>query len=323
MSGAGPVFVGIDGGQSSTTAIIGDAAGRVLGSGRGGPCNHVGGPAGRVKFTGAISTCVVEAARQAGLPYPGLPVEILFAGFSGGAADKHDLLEELVPARRTIAVDDAVIALTGANGGAPGIITIAGTGSISRGRNAAGKLARSGGWGYVFGDEGGGFDLARQALRAALRWEEGWGPATALHGLLLEATGSPNANHLMHSWYTAEFPRPRIAGFSKLVDQAAVGGDAVAGELLHAAAQQLAALTAATRSQIFEANDTVRVAYLGGVFRSRMLLERFRTLVELAGTDTVGAPVYGPAAGALLEAYAAAGIRVARLENYSGEKLDS
>ena len=56
------------------------------------------------------------------------------------------------------------------------MICIAGTGSIAYGRNAARKFARVGGWGYIFGDEGGGFDLTRQALRAILRHEEGWGP---------------------------------------------------------------------------------------------------------------------------------------------------
>ena len=40
---------------------------------------------------------------------------------------------------------------------------------------------------------------------------------------------------------------------------------------------------------------------------SRMLLERFRMLVELEDGNHVRAPIHGPAAGALIEAYAAAG----------------
>ena len=65
------------------------------------------------------------------------------------------------------------------------MICIAGTGSIAYGRNANRKFARVGGWGYIFGDEGGGFDLTRQALRAILRHEEGWGPDTVLRSMLL------------------------------------------------------------------------------------------------------------------------------------------
>src|SRR5581483_10624602 len=132
-------------------------------------------------------------------------------GFSGGAHDKTALVHEAVRAGHYEVSDDAVIALAGATAGAPGIITIAGTGSICLGRNAAGTRARAGGWGYVFGDEGGAFDLTRQAVRAILRVEEGWGTRTALLPMLLAETGAQNANELMHRMYTEEFPRPRIA----------------------------------------------------------------------------------------------------------------
>ena len=91
-----------------------------------------------------------------------------------------------------------MVALAGAHAGEPGIITVAGTGTISFGRNAAGKYARAGGWGYVYGDEGGGFDIVRQAVRAILRYEEGWGPPTLLTAKLLEATGMKLANDLLH-----------------------------------------------------------------------------------------------------------------------------
>jgi N-acetylglucosamine kinase-like BadF-type ATPase len=95
----------------------------------------------------------------------------------------------VLPAAHLEVTNDAVIALAGASAGGPGIITISGTGSIALGRNAEGRGARAGGWGYVFGDEGSGFDVARQAVRAALRMEEGWGPATCLRGVLMEAAG--------------------------------------------------------------------------------------------------------------------------------------
>ena len=50
------------------------------------------------------------------------------------------------------------------------------------------------------------------------------------------------------------------------------------------------------------------MSYTGGVFWSQVLLERFRMLVELDGGNRLTAPIYGPAAGALLEAYGAAGV---------------
>ena len=302
------LFLGVDGGQSSTTAVIGDENGRILGSGRGGPCNHVHGPEGRPKFINAIGGCVGTASREAGLDGATATFEAACAGFSGGPADKRDLLAEIVHSAVLDVTTDAVIALAGATAGAPGIITIAGTGSISYGRNAGQKFARAGGWGYVFGDEGGGFDITRQALRAILKHEEGWGPATSLHELLLAETGSADANDLLHRFYTTDYPRPTIASFSKLVDRAAATGDTVARNIMLNAAQQLATSTSAVRSQLFTEFQKASVAYIGGVFKSELVLERFRMLVELEDGNHVIRPQYGPAVGALIEAYRITGL---------------
>ena len=300
-------YLGVDGGQSSTTALVGDETGKVLGAGRGGPCNHVGGAEGRNKFVEAIRGCVGEALEKAGLA-----AETRFAagclGFSGGPADKDAIVNEILALDKRIVTTDARIALTGATAGGPGIITIGGTGSISFGRSAEGKIARVGGWGYVFGDEGGAFDISREAVRAALRMEEGWGPATALHARLLEITGARDANEVMHRFYTTEWPRPRIASVSRIVDEAAGTGDKIAEDILNVAAQQLAAITAACRRLLFQAQDEVFAARIGGVFKSGRLLERFRFLVELDGHTTLGEPRLNPAAGALLEAYQACGL---------------
>jgi len=301
------LFLGVDGGQSGTTALVADESGRVLGAGQAGPCNHVEGPKGRVKLTRARKGSVTAACEHAG-------VEAEFAtarlGFSGGPPDKDALARELIHAEQFLITDDASIALTGATGGAPGIVIIAGTGSICYGRNATGQRARAGGWGHVFGDEGGAFDLARQALRAALQFEEGWGPPTALHRMLLAETGASTANDLLHRMYSTNYSNPQIAALARLVDEAAVNGDAVAGELLNAAANQLATFTAAVRSQLFSAGNKVRVAWMGGVFRSNLLRQRFRMLVELEEGVAAGPPAHGPAVGALMQAFQIAGLEV-------------
>lgn len=298
------LFLGVDGGQSGTTALVGDESGRVVGIGRGGPCNHVGKAEGRAKFLNAVGGCLRESG------FEGASFEAVCMGFSGGSEDKEAYVRELIRAERYFITHDGAIALTGATAGKPGVIVIAGTGSFVFGRNAAGKTARAGGWGYVFGDEGGGFDLARKALRAALRQEEGWGPQTRLLDALLASTGAASANDLLHRFYTDEYPRERIAKFAKLVDQVARDGDAVAQEILTAAAQQLATLAGAARGQIFGPGETCRIRYIGGVFRSEILLGRFRMLMELTEGNQVAAPEYGPAAGALIEAYRLAGMKI-------------
>src|SRR5579872_653487 len=265
------LFLGVDGGQSSTKALIGDETGRLLGTGLGGPCNHVGAAEGREKLARAVGESVALAREKAGLDPHRTQFEAACFGMSGGPADKQAILSDILRAKKLIVTHDALIALSGATGGEPGVVTIAGTGSIAFGRNAAGKTARAGGWGFLFGDEGSGFDIARQALRAALRFEEGWGPETTLHGALLAAAGAANANELMHHLYTREWPRPRVAGLAKLVDTVAQAGDAVARDIVLNAAQQLATLAVSVQRRLFHTGEATMVCYIGGVFESGIL----------------------------------------------------
>ena len=298
------LFLGVDGGQSGTTALVGDESGHVVGVGTGGPCNHVGSAEGREKFVRAVGGCL----RVAG--FEGAQFEAVCLGFSGGAADKDAYVRELIQSQHYMVTHDAAIALSGATAGEPGVIAIAGTGSIAFGKNASGKTARAGGWGYVFGDEGGGFDLVRQALRAALRNEEGWGPKTLLRDALVSSAGATSANDLLHRFYTDEYPRERVAAFAKLVDRIARDGDRVAREILMSSAQQLATLAGASRAQIFNGIEPCCISYLGGVFRSEILLSRFKMLMEMEESNRVIAPVHAPAAGALLEAYHLGGLNI-------------
>ena len=204
--------------------------------------------------------------------------------------------------RRYKITHDAEIALTGATNGDPGILVIGGTGSIAFGRNAAGRTARAGGWGYIFGDEGGGFDLTRRALRAALRDEEGWGPATQLRSMLLAATGAPDMNDLLHRFYTPAFPRPQIASFSRLVSSAAAVGDEIARQILRDAASALALYAGGVYHQLFSADEEFQVAYVGGVFTSDLLRNEFDRLIQEQMEAIPGPPQFGPAAGARFEA---------------------
>ncbi len=302
------LFLGVDGGQSGTAAVIGDENGHVLGTGEAGPCNHAAAAEGRDKLIRAVSGSLEAACIQAGLDAKAIHFEAACFGMSGGPEDKQEILATILRTERLVVTTDAVTALAGATAEGQGIITIAGTGSIAFGRNAAGRAARAGGWGHIFGDEGGAFDIARQALRAALRMEEGWGSDTSLRESLLAATSSESANHMLHRFYGPEWPRSRVATLARLVDEAATSGDAVARQIVHQAAQELATIAAAVRTQLWQPGEVVEVAYVGGVFASDWVRERFRMLVELTDGVRCGPPLRGPAEGALLEAYRAAGL---------------
>lgn len=303
------LFLGVDGGQSSTTAWIADERGGVIGRGLGGPCNHARAAEGRRKFLSAVGDCLRQACQQAELSAETVQFEAVCFGLSGGAEDKADYIYEVIRSRQYKVTHDGEIALTGATGGRPGIIIIGGTGSFAFGKNAEGVTARSGGWGYVFGDEGGGFDLTRRALRAALRMEEGWGPETALRQALLEATSTASANQLLHDFY-ADVPRATVAGYAPLITQAAEQGDAVAAEILNDAARELSRYVAGVYGQLFTPGTTVAVRYIGGVFQSQLLVSRFAHELKRIVNADVGPPRYLPVAGALLESFQMAGLAV-------------
>jgi len=305
-------FLGVDGGQSATTAVIGDQHGKILGWATAGPCNHVAAPEAQAKFLRVMRECISEAAGRAGMELTGERWNFSAAclGMSGGAADKASLLQPLLDAEHLLVTDDASIALAGATAGEPGIVVISGTGSIALGRNTRGETARAGGWGYIFGDEGGAFDIMRQALRVVLREHEGWGARTALTPALLEATGAADPNEMLHLFYKPEWPRSRVAGLARIVNRIAEEGDPLATMVLHNAAQQLALFAASVRSQLWTDDEPVTVSWTGGVFGSDMLLERFRSLVSISGNATPKKPAFGPAKGALILAYRAPGLPV-------------
>jgi N-acetylglucosamine kinase-like BadF-type ATPase len=295
-------YLGVDGGQSSTKALIADEQGRIVGYGVGGPCNHVSGPEAREKFRSAVGSCIQQACEQARLDASTIQFAAACLGFSGGAEDKDAFTRELIRSSKYKITHDAEIALSGATAGRPGIIVIAGTGSMAFGRNASGKTARAGGWGYIFGDEGGAFDLVRQALRYALKFEEGWGLETVLHDVLLRASGARNANELLHWFYTKEYPRDRIATFAPLVTDAAAKGDKIAQMIVRMAAANLMWLVRGVHYSLFGKFERVLICHVGGVFRSECLRADFVAEVKRGTRCDVSLPVYGAAAGAVLEA---------------------
>jgi N-acetylglucosamine kinase-like BadF-type ATPase len=243
-----------------------------------------------------------EAAKQAGLNFANLTFAAACFGFSGGSADKDAYTRELVRAERYKITHDAEIALAGATAGQPGLIVIAGTGSMAFGRNAVGKTARAGGWGYIFGDEGGSFDLIRRAVQAALRYEEQWGPPTSLRESLLSATQSKDMNNLLHRFYTPEFSRSKIASFAPIVTEAAESGDDVALEIIVAAAIDLACFAEGVHRRLFLRDQQIPVAHVGGGFNSSPLREAFVAAVRERISCHAAPPQFPPVMGAVLEA---------------------
>ena len=95
------LYLGVDGGQSSTKALLADESGKVIGRGRGGPCNHAGSAEGRAKFLSAVGDCLRQAYGEAGLESTSVHFASVCLGLSGGAEDKEAYAKELIPATAT------------------------------------------------------------------------------------------------------------------------------------------------------------------------------------------------------------------------------
>ena len=212
-------------------------------------------------------------------------------GLAGLRSDEHarELTAEL--ARRTgarvVVGDDTDAALAGAFAGRPGIVVIAGTGSGAAGRDAAGRTVRVGGHGFLLGDEGGGYWIGREAVRAALRAADGTGPATALTAVVQRAFGSlAGAETEVHRHPTE---RGLLSRLVPDVAAAAAGPDAEAARILAEAAAYLAELAIAVRARLGD----LPVAGVGGIFRCAPVREAFRIATGAAE------PVEPPELGAL------------------------
>jgi N-acetylglucosamine kinase-like BadF-type ATPase len=209
---------------------------------------------------------------------------------------------------RTLVVNDALIALVAGAGEQPGVVIVAGTGSIAYGRDAANHAARAGGWGYILGDEGGGFWIGRSALNAVVREFDGRGPTTLLTGLVLSDMHLASPTELIHAVYGGGLHRNAIAGVAAVVQRAADAGDAVAADIITRAGVELSAAAGSVITRLAMRGDQFPILLAGGVFRGvPALVSQVSTrLVEVAPRSEVRTLDVEPAAGAVTLALAAA-----------------
>jgi N-acetylglucosamine kinase-like BadF-type ATPase len=297
--------LGVDAGGTKTVAAIADEAGALLGCGRAGPGNFddVG-----VEAAGANIGLAVDAARrEAGMGRA--PFAAAFLGVAGVVSPADRDLVRAIAARLDLApsasvgVDhDCRIALAGGLSGRPGIVLIAGTGSSCFGMNAAGTAWRSGGWGHLIGDEGSGYWLGVEALRASVRAYDGRGAPTVLLDRLQQRLALTDLNDIMQRLYVAGLSRPELAALAPLVIAAAREGDAAALGLLARGAEELADAVLAVARRLDLSGAACEVALVGGLFQDDELVVRpLRSAVQarLPGSR-VTLPELPPALGACL-----------------------
>ena len=303
------LYLGIDGGQSHTEAVISDSEGNLLGRGRSGPSGHAEQAGGRERLRRAITESVEIALRRANSGSIG---DIEFASahcaMTGDGDFKKEAFDSLLRARHLNIGHDAPAALAGATGGEPGVVVIAGTGSVAYGERQDGRRLRAGGWGYIFGDEGGGFWTALQGVRRAMLADDGLAEPTALGALALEHFGESDLMALAMDVYGDHISRDRFASFAEKVHGAATSGDRAAREVITEGASYLAALSSTVARRLDLSPQETRVACVGGVFKGALVREAFAdSLARLHPSARIIPVRFDPAIGALLLAYRDAG----------------
>lgn len=308
------IFLALDGGGTKTLCLIADAEGHILGYGTGGGANANLVPAevARASMLGAVQ----EAWTASGLSSQ----RGRLAAISGPTGERSpDIVADVTGIVDAIRVGESDAAWASVRPWVArdygldldvAVMVDSGTGSTSGGRNRDGRKVTVGGWGWLLGDEGSGFWIGRQAVRAAIFAEDGRGAPTALPRAICAALALRELHDLVPLIYQGPQGRRPIAGLAPLVVEVARQGDTVARQILAAAGRELAAMACAVIRHLDIAAEIFAVVPFGSVFKAGdLILDTFRAgiLQEAAGARFVF-PRYESVVGTLLSAMAHAGI---------------
>jgi glucosamine kinase len=289
--------LGIDAGGTKTRALLAEETGRVLGRGHGGGANlktH-----GELEVEKVLHRVIEEAESEANAKPDAVALGIAGADRPEDHAVLRTILRRMGFRQRVLVTNDARVAFVAGSPSRVGLALICGTGSIAWGQNAAGEIARAGGWGWHLADEGSGFWIGARAVRAALRGADGRGPGTALAEAVREHFGIGSVEEIVRIVYDGEFPRHQIAMLAPRVAGAAAAGDAVAGGILDEAAEELAAAARSVRGRLRLDERPYDIVLSGGTFAAVPALAEAATALLAAPGATVRRLEEEPAMGAV------------------------
>ncbi len=302
MSNNLPMLVlGVDGGATKTVAMLGDAhTGEVLGLGRSRGSNFHAHDA--TSAFAELDRAIAAAFMAAGISRQ--PVQAVCAGISGVSRPEDEQMVMSWVRNRNIAqqlliANDGWLVIAGGTPDGVGVGLICGTGSIAVGRNQDGRMTRAGGWGYLFGDEGSGHDLAISALRAAACAADGRGAATELLPALLEHWQLQLPEDFITYLYGVADPRPLLGDVGPVIMRVAESGDAVAQALVHRAGRALADAVRAV-AQRLHLSQPLPLGMAGSmIVRSQLLQDALIDALQSDGIRVQAQCVEEPAVGAL------------------------
>ena len=282
--------IGIDGGGTRTVAWLARADVRgeseVVGRGVSGPSNQraVGPVAAMSNLDAAVESAFSDSHIDR------RTVDAACLGLAGADRESDRSVverwaEEARLAHRVRVVNDAIPLLHAGSRNGCGVALIAGTGSLAFGRNATGQTARSGGWGYLFGDEGSAFAIGRAVLQAVTRTADGRAPATQLLDDVLRQLEVSSASDIVTAVYSHEVPRAVIAGLAPLGFAAAAAADHIAAEIIDQAASELTAMVVAVANRL-ELRHELHLMLTGSVLlQQASFREQVAERISISGVD--------------------------------------
>ena len=288
------VLVGIDGGGSKTLVAVADATGNVKSLTRGKATSPLESATWNIRLaeqTRAIAGRGDLVALAAALPAYGEVEEV--------SAAQERVIAELFGTVPQLVLNDVDAAHIGAFAGGPGILILAGTGSMAWARDEAGASHRTGGWGEIVGDEGSGYWVGRRVLGAISKSIDGRGEVTGLVAGVFNLLGLDLGDKVneLEGWASRlTEPRTQIAALAPVALNLAEHGDAAARAIADAAADELAWHVRTLERTL--AAPGMAWSYAGGLFQSAVLRE---AVVERIGRQP-GLPLLPPIGGALLAA---------------------
>lgn len=315
-------LLAVDGGGTKCLAVLVDRSRNEIGVGRSGSCNYqgIGEEAAARELAAAIQQAMADATVRNTLALfrndseaaeGQLEWEVECAVFGiAGLDTEYDrqvisrmvskVLHDLgIRVQHLIVENDGFAALLGATGGKPGILVIAGTGSIAFGVNEEQETARAGGWGHRVGDEGSGYWIGKQAIMAVLKAADGRGEPTVLKELILPHVGLGRVDELFNWTYSEHYSVDKVGELSLLVSQAANASDQVAIAILKVAGEELFDAARAVIDTLQMKNKPFQMIMQGGVLQNddrvrEIVVERVReyatqVVIENAQND----PIYG------------------------------
>lgn len=284
----------IDSGGTKTWAVLFDDEYRLRGTGAGGGANEMFETAGTI--AASIRHCLDGCLRDVS----GAELDTVYITALVSTDVLTSIIKEICEVRRVQLLSEGEACLLAGAQRQRGFVALSGTGAtlfaLDRGLRRA-----AGGWGSWIGDEGSGFYVGQRGIGAAIRQEEGRGPATAVTELIREHFGLTELRDLLPVLYKNPSPRSIVSSVSKLVASAAKDGDAVAEGVLRDAGTEMAAQMLALMDREPEMKgETITVA--GSVWKSgRLMFDSFRTAIrEREPNADIRLPLFEPVMGGVV-----------------------